>query len=117
MLQTSGDGYYIYNSFREPYGISRRCSPGRNARAASPRVFPLLVLIALCGACSKSETVKSETATENPATEKATATPATDHLSIGKEAPEIEGDDIDGESFKLSDYRGKVVLLDFWGHW
>jgi cytochrome oxidase Cu insertion factor (SCO1/SenC/PrrC family) len=37
--------------------------------------------------------------------------------NIGKEAPEIEGEDIDGNRFKLSDYRGKVVLLDFWGHW
>jgi hypothetical protein len=32
-------------------------------------------------------------------------------------APEIEGTDQDGKSFKLSDYRGKVVLLDFWGNW
>jgi hypothetical protein len=39
------------------------------------------------------------------------------HLGIGKPAPEIEGEDIDGKKFKLSDYRGKVVLLDFWGHW
>lgn len=36
---------------------------------------------------------------------------------VGKPAPEIEGEDIDGKKFKLSDYRGKVVLLDFWGHW
>jgi hypothetical protein len=39
------------------------------------------------------------------------------HLSVGKEAPEIEAEDIDGKKFKLSDYRGKVVLLDFWGNW
>jgi hypothetical protein len=39
------------------------------------------------------------------------------HLSIGREAPEIEGQDLDGVPFKLSDYRGKVVLLDFWGNW
>jgi hypothetical protein len=32
-------------------------------------------------------------------------------------APEIEGEDQDGVAFKLSDYRGKVVLLDFWGNW
>jgi peroxiredoxin len=32
-------------------------------------------------------------------------------------APEIAGEDIDGKKFKLSDYRGKVVLLDFWGNW
>jgi hypothetical protein len=39
------------------------------------------------------------------------------NLSIGKIAPDIEGEDIDGKPFKLSDYRGKVVVLDFWGHW
>src|SRR5262245_15169731 len=39
------------------------------------------------------------------------------HLSVGKEAPDIEGEDLDAKKFKLSDYRGKVVLLDFWGHW
>ena len=36
------------------------------------------------------------------------------NLSVGKEAPEIEGEDQEGKRFKLSDYRGKVVLLDFW---
>jgi hypothetical protein len=39
------------------------------------------------------------------------------HLRRGKTAPEIEGEDLDGVKFKLSDYRGKVVVLDFWGHW
>ncbi len=36
---------------------------------------------------------------------------------MGKVAPEIEGEDLDGKPFKLSDYRGKVVVLDFWGNW
>ena len=35
-------------------------------------------------------------------------------LSVGKAAPDIEGDDQDGKRFQLSDYRGKVVLLYFW---
>jgi hypothetical protein len=39
------------------------------------------------------------------------------HLRIGKVAPDIEGEDLDGAKFKLSDYRGKVVVLDFWGDW
>jgi len=38
------------------------------------------------------------------------------HLSVGKEAPDIEGEDQDGKRFKLSDYRGKVVVLDFWSY-
>lgn len=36
------------------------------------------------------------------------------YLSVGKLAQEIEGEDQDGRNFKLSDYRGKVVLLYFW---
>jgi len=38
-------------------------------------------------------------------------------LRVGKEAPEIKAGDLDGKEFKLTDYRGKVVMLDFWGHW
>lgn len=38
-------------------------------------------------------------------------------LQVGKEAPDIIGNDLDGIEFQLSHYRGKVVLLDFWGHW
>jgi AhpC/TSA family len=42
---------------------------------------------------------------------------AVKNLRVGKEAPDIKGPDLDGKEFKLSDYRGKVVMLDFWGHW
>jgi thiol-disulfide isomerase/thioredoxin len=38
-------------------------------------------------------------------------------LSIGRVAEEIEGADLDGKKFKLSDYRGKVVVVDFWVDW
>ena len=38
-------------------------------------------------------------------------------LSVGKIVPDVEAEDTDGETFKLSDYRGKVVMVDFWGHW
>ncbi|HIG88162.1 MAG TPA: redoxin domain-containing protein [Planctomycetes bacterium] len=38
-------------------------------------------------------------------------------LKPGKEAPEFLGRTIDGHDFKLSDYRGKVVLIDFYGFW
>ncbi len=39
------------------------------------------------------------------------------NLQIGMTAPDIEGEDVDGVQFKLSDYRGEVVVLDFWGDW
>jgi hypothetical protein len=38
-------------------------------------------------------------------------------LQIGLVAPNIAGEDIDGVKFQLEDYRGKVVVLDFWGFW
>lgn len=38
-------------------------------------------------------------------------------LAVGQVAPEIAGYDLEGKAFKLSDYRGKVVLLTFWGAW
>jgi len=42
---------------------------------------------------------------------------AAEEVTLGKPAPEIDGKDIDGKAFKLSDHRGKVVLLTFWGDW
>lgn len=44
--------------------------------------------------------------------------PLTDaDLAVGKAAPEIVGTDTDGRAMKLSDFRGRVVVLDFWGFW
>jgi thiol-disulfide isomerase/thioredoxin len=40
-----------------------------------------------------------------------------EHLTVGKAAPELEGEDVDGQRLKLSDYRGKVVVLSFWASW
>ena len=40
-----------------------------------------------------------------------------ERLQVGKVAPEIEGTNVDGTSFRLSDFRGKIVLIDFWGDW
>jgi hypothetical protein len=38
-------------------------------------------------------------------------------LAVGSTAPEIKGKDANGKPLKLSDFRGKVVVLDFWGDW
>jgi hypothetical protein len=38
-------------------------------------------------------------------------------FGLGLVAPDIEGKDLDDVAFKLSDYRGKVVFLDYWGDW
>jgi len=38
-------------------------------------------------------------------------------FEIGQVAPEIQGKDLDSKPMKLSEFRGKVVVLDFWGFW
>jgi len=40
-----------------------------------------------------------------------------DHLQIGMTVPDFESIDENGQKFKVSDYKGKVVVLDFWGNW
>lgn len=38
-------------------------------------------------------------------------------FGAGNTAPDIAGVDLDGVAFKMSDYQGKVIFLDFWGDW
>ncbi|MCZ6836056.1 MAG: hypothetical protein O7G85_09810 [Planctomycetota bacterium] len=39
------------------------------------------------------------------------------NLQIGDVAPNVTGVDAEGVEFNLYDYRGQVVVLDFWGFW
>ena len=38
-------------------------------------------------------------------------------VAVGKDAPEVESVTLEGKKVKLSDYKGKVVLLDIWATW
>jgi peroxiredoxin len=38
-------------------------------------------------------------------------------LSVGSKAPEIDLADRDGKVVKVSELKGKVVLVDFWASW
>ncbi|HEY3246593.1 MAG TPA: redoxin domain-containing protein, partial [Phycisphaerae bacterium] len=40
-----------------------------------------------------------------------------EHLQVGMKAPEVTGTDPNGKTIKLSQLRGKVVVLYFWGFW
>jgi cytochrome oxidase Cu insertion factor (SCO1/SenC/PrrC family) len=70
-------------------------------------LFPLGLIMALVIAigCDQSERAK------------VVRPPATGGPEIGAPAPEIVGTDLDGVEFSLSEYRGQVVMLDFYGDW
>ena len=48
--------------------------------------------------------------------QRASAEPAVG-FEVGQRAPEIVGVSVDNKPMKLSGYRGKVVVLDFFGDW
>lgn len=52
-----------------------------------------------------------------PADQSAAVLYEMENLAVGCVAPEIEGKDAEGKPLKLSEYRGKNVLLVFWGSW
>ena len=52
-----------------------------------------------------------------PADQSAAVLYEMENLAIGCVTPDIEGKDVNDAQFKLSDYRGKHVLLVFWGSW
>ncbi|MFO0823787.1 MAG: TlpA disulfide reductase family protein [Gemmataceae bacterium] len=39
------------------------------------------------------------------------------NLTVGKVLPDAASEDLDGKKVKISDYRGKVVVLDIWATW
>jgi len=45
------------------------------------------------------------------------ATPAALPTLIGKEAPDFVLKSMDGKNLRLSEYRGQVVLVNFWARW
>ncbi|MEC9094809.1 MAG: hypothetical protein VX438_19020 [Planctomycetota bacterium] len=40
-----------------------------------------------------------------------------ENFSLGMVPPDIQGIDLNGKPFSLSDYKGKILFIDFWGDW
>jgi thiol-disulfide isomerase/thioredoxin len=71
-------------------------------------IATVLVLIGATYFADKATRVKSK----GPAT--STVEP---DVTGGQSAPEVTFKDLDGKDVSLSQYRGKVVLVDFWATW
>lgn len=41
----------------------------------------------------------------------------TSDLSVGDAFPALSGTDINGDPISISEFKGKVILLDFFGDW
>jgi peroxiredoxin len=55
--------------------------------------------------------------TSAPGQDFATKLAAAKLTAVGTMAPEFTQDDVNGKPVKLSDFRGKYVLVDFWASW
>jgi peroxiredoxin len=38
-------------------------------------------------------------------------------LAVGRRAPDLAGDDLDRRAMRLSDFKGRVVVVSFWASW
>lgn len=88
------------------------------ARSRSITHFVLGALACLAPACAPDGRGGASSSSSGGAV--AVALPPKDAKvgrDVGNLAPDFEVKDVEGKSFKLSDYRGKVVLIDFWGFW
>lgn len=91
-------------------------------------VLLLGLVLALPVACRSQAAGTSGTATRAPAStptpcdkcgkDRPRPTPTRVHgTAVGQEAPELSLPDLEGNTVRLSDYRGRVVLLNFWATW
>lgn len=78
------------------------------------KMFLLVASMTVLASCG----TKTQTETQNES--EATAQQADEHgflVKIGDEAPDFTAKTITGETVKLSDFRGKVVMLQFTASW
>ncbi|SRR6478672_9317585 len=79
------------------------------------KVIAAVVLISLL-TVAIVQAMDKKTETEKKATETATTT-QTNGLQIGAKAPDFELKTLTGETTKLSNFKGKKVMLNFWATW
>lgn len=95
-----------------------RAVPGASGSMGQPGVTPVPSLGNVSAVDSQSRTdAPDDVAPGALAVDTTPSGPPVEGYDIGNIAPEIDGEDLNGEVFRLSEYRGQVVMLDFWGDW
>lgn len=54
---------------------------------------------------------------ETPTTPETPSTPKYPDIAVGELAPDFTLKNLSGEEVSLSDYRGKIVMINFWATW
>ncbi|MEK4761845.1 TlpA disulfide reductase family protein [Viridibacillus sp. FSL E2-0187] len=84
------------------------------------KIFALLIIAAMIG-IAVTNFVKTKVAEEQKVDTRATIVEDTlgvkSGLAIGELAPDFELETLEGKKVKLSDFRGKKVILNFWATW
>lgn len=78
----------------------------------------ILVLMFVIAGCKKEEPEPAQQA--GVKTEEQSAKPSADEATAGQDfesAPSFTLKDLDGNDVSLSDFEGKLVILDFWATW
>jgi thiol-disulfide isomerase/thioredoxin len=86
---------------------------------ASRRRFTLLAATAVAGVLVLSACSGGTTAGGGGNTNFVTGSGGVSTVAKGDrtDAPKLDGTTLDGKALDVTDYQGKVVVLNFWGHW
>jgi thiol-disulfide isomerase/thioredoxin len=103
VVKDYGDVRYLTRRFREVEELLKQPSPTWNGQPLRPE--------------DRKEAEKMLAGKQTLADVAKAKLDEIENLQVGKPAPPIEGRCMDGKPLKLSDYRGKVVVLVFWGTW
>ncbi|MBN2282063.1 MAG: TlpA family protein disulfide reductase [Candidatus Marinimicrobia bacterium] len=80
-------------------------------------ILAFLIVLVLIGAQSCSKTEKKEIETKQQEQSKKQSVPSTVPGSIGSRAADFTLNNLEGKPVNLSDFKGKVILLNFWATW